>query len=62
MLRGFTQPQLASAVDVALSPYQRYEQGTRSPSYDLLATICRELNVTSDYLLGLSDEAPVDER
>lgn len=58
--RGFTQPQLAAAVGVALRTYQCYEQGTRSPSFDVLCALCRELQCTSDYLLGLSDAEPAD--
>ncbi len=60
MLRGLTQPQIASAVKVALRTYQKYEEGARHPSFDLLVDLCRELDVTSDYLLGLTDEAPAD--
>lgn len=62
MLRGYTQPQLAEILGVALRTYQCYEQGTRNPPFDLLAVICKTLNVTSDYLLGLSDEAPAGGR
>lgn len=56
MLRGYTQPEVAQSVGIALRTYQKYEQGTRSPSFDLLADLCRRLEVSSDYLIGLSDE------
>lgn len=62
MLRGYTQPQIAEMIGVALRTYQCYEQGTRNPPLDLLVIICKTLDVTSDYLLGISDEAPADER
>lgn len=32
-----------------------YCTGKREPSLDVLILICRELNVSSDYLLGLVD-------
>lgn len=58
--KGLTQPQLASAVGVALRSYQFYEQGRRRPSYELLVKLAIELNVSIDWLLGLSDEASFD--
>lgn len=60
-MRGLTQPQLASIVGVALRSYQNYEQGTRKPCFDTLIALSQSLNVTTDYLLGLSDEVPSDE-
>lgn len=56
MLRGMTQPEVAQSVGIALRTYQKYEQGARSPSFELLADLCRKLDVSSDYLIGLSDE------
>lgn len=50
--RGYTQPQLAEILDVALRSYQCYEGGTRRPSYELLIKIGDVLDVSIDYLLG----------
>ncbi len=55
MKRGFTQPQMADFLNVALRSYQCYEGGTRCPSYELLIQIGDILNVSIDYLLGRDD-------
>lgn len=52
MLRKFTQQNMADLLNVALRSYQKYEQGERSPSYDLLIQIADILDVSIDYLLG----------
>lgn len=61
MARGYTQPQVARALDVALRSYQSYEQGSRKPSYEMLVKIALFLHVSTDWLLGLTDGAPFDE-
>lgn len=61
MNSGFTQPELAKNIGVALRTYQCYEQGTRRPPFEVLVELCLVLNVSSDYLLGLTDEVSVDE-
>ena len=60
-LRGFTQQNMADALNTGLRNYQKYEQGERRPTYESLAVIATKLNVTTDYLLGLTDEVPADE-
>lgn len=55
MKHGFTQQKMADLLDVALRSYQKYEQGERSPSYDLLVKIGDTLDVSLDYLLGRDD-------
>lgn len=51
MKRGFTQPQMADSIDVALRTYQGYEGGTRSPSLETLVRLADILDVPTDYLL-----------
>lgn len=51
-----TQQNLADAVDVTLRNYQKYEAADTEPSLYKLVTLAITLGVTSDYLLGLSDE------
>ena len=52
MLRHLTQQKTADLVDISLQSYQKYEQGTRCPSFDLLVQIADILDVSIDYLLG----------
>ena len=55
MKRGFTQPQMADFIDVALRTYQGYEGGTRSPSLETLVKLADILDVPTDYLLCRDD-------
>lgn len=48
----YTQQNMADFLDVALRSYQKYEQGERSPSYELLVKIGDVLDISLDYLLG----------
>lgn len=57
MNKGLTQQQTADRVSTSIRNYQCYEQGTRRPKYETLVDLCRLLNVSADYLLGLTDEA-----
>ena len=54
--RKLTQKQVAEGIGVAESYYQIYEYGKKEPVVSNLEKLCRCLNVSSDYLLGLSDE------
>jgi transcriptional regulator with XRE-family HTH domain len=52
---GYSQVELAERLDIGIRMVHRYEKGLAEPSSGILARIARELEVTSDYLLGLSD-------
>lgn len=52
MRMGYTQQVLADKVIVSLRTYQKYEQGVRYPSYDVLIALSNELDVSIDWLLG----------
>lgn len=54
---GISQRELARRCGFSLAQIYRYESGTTEPNAETLGIIARELNVTSDYLLGLSDSA-----
>ena len=47
-----TQQAVANSIQVELRTYQRYEQGSREPSFALLCALADTLNVTTDHLLG----------
>lgn len=64
--RGFTQQSIADKILISLRTYQKYEQGTRFPSYEVLIDLADNLNVSIDWLLGRDDfleslEEPSDE-
>jgi len=46
-----TQQNMADILGVALNTYQKYEQGTREPSFDMLVNLATIFGVTTDYLL-----------
>ena len=54
--RGMTQQHLASLLNIKQQSYFRYEYGTGEPSLDTLIKLAEIFNVTTDYLLGISDE------
>ena len=51
--RGISQAELAKAVEVSTSTIGMYEQGRRKPDFFMLIKICIELDIDSDYVLGL---------
>ena len=50
------QEDLAGKLNVSVSTVRSWEQGKSALNHDLLVNICRLYGITSDYLLGLSDE------
>jgi repressor LexA len=54
--RGLTQKDLAERTGLAANSVYRYETGENDPAGDILARLARELDVSSDYLLGLVDD------
>ena len=54
--RGFSRKEVADVLEITTRAYQYYEEGKREPSYDKLVALARHLNVSADYLLGLSDQ------
>ena len=54
--RKLTQKRVADDLGLQTVTYLRYEKSQREPPLATLAALTRYYNVTSDYLLGLSDE------
>lgn len=54
---GFTQTQLAQIIGVKQSQISEWLKGKAKPGYDTLKTMAQNLGASSDYLLGLEDEA-----
>ncbi len=58
--KGLGQSQLAALVGVSKTSANLYESASRVPDIQVLARYARVLGVTSDYLLGLSDNRTAD--
>jgi len=54
--RGFSQRKFASVLDVDQTAVCKLCNGQRLPSVTMLLRICEFLDVSADYLLGLTDE------
>ena len=54
--RKISQEALAKELGVAWPSYQRYEGNERDPRAPFLADFARYFGVSTDYLLGLSDQ------
>ena len=60
--RGLTQEQLADMINVSKGRISNWEQGINRPDADILASMCKALNVSPSELLDvhLSDEEYTD--
>lgn len=56
--RGDTQAMLAKKLGCSKDTVSSWEQEKSSPRLDTLIAICEMYGVSSDFLLGLSDEDP----
>ena len=59
---GDRQEDLAEKIKVSLPTVRSWEQERSTPSHEMLVAICRLYHVSSDYLLGLSDDDPAYSR
>lgn len=53
--KGLTQEQLANEIGITKNSIFCYENDRREPGIDILTNLASTLDVTADYLLGLSD-------
>lgn len=53
---NYTQEQLSEMLGVGVLQIYRYESGKNTPSGEIVAKIAQTLGVSTDYLLGLTDE------
>ena len=58
--KNLTQKQLASFVGVKNSIISFYEVGERMPSPEMIVKLATVLNVSTDYLLGMNKNEPID--
>lgn len=54
-----TQQDLADKLHASLYAVRCWEQDKSDPSHDTLVAICKLYGVSSDYLLGLTDDDPI---
>jgi transcriptional regulator with XRE-family HTH domain len=53
--KGLTQDDIAIGIRSHKSTISMYENGFRRPSHDMIIKIAEYLNVSADYLIGLTD-------
>ncbi|WP_298025140.1 helix-turn-helix domain-containing protein [uncultured Dysosmobacter sp.] len=54
--KGMKQREMADVLQIKLRSYQNYEGGERRPDYEGLVALADYFDVTTDYLLGRSDQ------
>ena len=54
--RGLSQRMLATLIGTTEQSVSRWVRGNRTPDVDALYKMCKALDVSADYLLGLSEE------
>ena len=52
---NLTQKEVANVIGMSLMAYAHYELGDRQPSLETINKLCDLFEVTSDYLLGRTD-------
>ena len=56
LLRNMTGREVAQAMNVTPPTYSGWEHGKREPSLDNVAKLCQLLDVSADYLIGISED------
>ena len=56
MDRGWSQTELAWRAQMNAGEVSKFETGSREPRVTALCRLCRALNVSADFLLGLADQ------
>lgn len=54
--KDLNQSTVAEYLSIAQNTYSQYENGKREIPINILIKICRYFDVSSDYILGLSDK------
>ncbi len=57
---GFGQSRVAGLANVSKAAISAYENGLRQPSYDILIRLAAIFGVSTDYLLGVTNERVLD--
>ncbi len=59
---GDKQKDMAKKLNVSLSTVKSWERDNSNPTYDVLIEICKQYQVSADYLLGISKEDSFTEK
>ena len=59
LFKNFLKKDIADAAGVSLMGYYRYEKGDRQPTADKIIALADFFNVSTDYLLGRTDNPNV---
>lgn len=54
--KGITQEKIANMIGMNQTQYSRYERGENEIKVNVLIDICKALQVSSDYILELTDD------
>ena len=54
--KGISQNNLAVELGITNTGYRNYEYGTRRPTFEILPQLATFFRVSTDYLLGLTDD------
>lgn len=57
--QNITQKEIAEKLGIKQQQYARYEKGINVMPITYLPKICKILNISSDYILGLSDNKKI---
>ena len=58
--KGLKQREVAEYLQIGLRSYQNYEGGQRRPDYETLVALADYFAVTTDYLLGRTDNPEIN--
>ena len=61
LLRGWTQAQLAVRAEQPATSIAHFESGSRKPSFDSLRRLAPALEVTTDYLIGRTEDPSISQ-
>ena len=55
--KGLTQVEIAEILDISQTSYQRMETGEHDMKMSNIIKICRTLDISADWLIGVDDKA-----
>ena len=61
LLRAWTQAELALRAELPPTSIAHFESGSRKPSFDTLRRLAASLEVSTDYLVGCSDDLSISQ-